>query len=61
MGMFSWLGIVGKLEAIIADAKAAEQTPAGTKLIVDVEAAIEEVKAANALPPPPEPPAAPGA
>ena len=52
------LEFVPKVEKIIADAKAADQSPAGQQLIIDIEALVNEVKTAVATPPPPAPPAA---
>ena len=42
--MFEILEIVEELEAVVADAKAAEQTPAGQKLIADVETLIGKIR-----------------
>lgn len=59
------IGVIPKVEKVISDAKAAEQTPQVTQLIADLEAVISEVKsvmpAASAPPAPGEPTAAPPA
>lgn len=54
------MGLIPKVEKIVADAKAADQSPAGQQLIIDIEALVNEVKtalASNAPPTPAAPPA----
>ena len=56
MGLITWFEMAAKLEKIVADGKAAEQTPAGQQLIADIEAWIADAKAAQ-VPVAPTPPA----
>jgi len=44
MGPIGWLELAEELESIVKDAEAAEQTPAGQKLITDIKAFIDKVR-----------------